>query len=174
MAESPVGIAAERGRADVEVFLTAVDPDWGFRSGLEQQSRMYPEMAERRIGEGGLWIPFTSPAGIADVDDFHIRVHEGANSVEEDDALGILSFVYIEPWDYWVDLGDFDAAPEYADGLERLEDQAAGGGAYTEAQVQMARGTFVGGHRDSDSGFLHRIENRPWIPGSGWSTATGS
>ncbi|MEW6742982.1 MAG: hypothetical protein AB1486_09505 [Planctomycetota bacterium] len=160
-------VGARPGR--LEFFVARVDGSWGLRGGLEKQAALYPEYGERRFGEGGLWLPFTSPATIRDVGDFRFAVHEGDNSVALDDALGILSFVYIEPWDFWVDLGDFTERPAYEDGLQRLADLAGGGGGWPESWRDLARATFVGGHQDASGRFCHLILNAPWISGSGWS-----
>ena len=109
-----------------------------------------------------LWLPFTAPSTIPNVGDFRFSVHEGSNSVAADDGLNILSFVYIEPWDYWLSLGDFPTQPTYADALARLTDQAAGNA--PPSRVDRARSTFVAGHQDPGSTFLHQILNVPASP----------
>jgi len=95
-------------------------------------------------------------------------VHEGDNAVASDDALGIASFCYVEPWDAWVDLGDYASEPSYADALARIAAQQSGVG-YPPAVVDLARAIDVGGQLDAAGVLLHKILQRPWISGSGWS-----
>lgn len=168
----PVGLAPEPraapGRTRLEWWLAAADPAWPLRSGLVQMGRLEPRYAERRFGAAGTWLAFTDPATLPNVADFGFAVHEGDQAVATDDALGIASFCYVEPWDDWVDLGDFASAPTYADALARLAAQQSGVG-WSSSVVSLARAVDVGGAHDAGGALLHQIFNRPWISGSGWS-----
>ncbi len=168
----PLGLAtttaAGPARARVTLFLAGSDPQWPLRRGLAQMAHLFPSYAERRFGVAGTWIAFTDPATIPNVADFGFAVHEGDNAVATDDALKVASFCYVEPWDDWVDLGDFATQPTYADALTRIAAQQSGIG-FTPAVVDLARAIDVGGARDGSGALLHKILNRPWVSGSGWS-----
>lgn len=168
----PIGLAPEPlaapSRAHLAAFVAAADPRFPLRSGLEQQAALFPRLAERRFGPAGTWIAFTDPATIPNVADFGFAVHEGDNAVATDDALGIASFCYVEPWDDWVDLGDFATQPTYGDALARLAAQQSGVG-YPPLVTSLARAVDVGGAHDASGAYHHMILQRPWISGSGWS-----
>jgi hypothetical protein len=152
-------------RAQFHLLLWSADPQWGFRSALQRYITAFPDWFRNRLPKQGIWIAFTAPHTVQNVQDFGIVFHEGDNSVAEDDQLGILSFRYTEPMSYWMpmpktfprtDAGVDDCLQQYAQG--KLGD------AWQKAQ---ARATLKCGIISDQSGRLYRyITVAPWNDGA--------
>ncbi|MBI5092822.1 MAG: hypothetical protein HZB26_10320 [Candidatus Hydrogenedentes bacterium] len=95
-------------RADAAVRVFRVGPKWAFRRALARYYSLYPEAFKRRVGEGGIWMPFQSIEPIERPEDFHIAFREVAYgdwaSLAFDKQHGVRSYVYVEPQTNWRDL----------------------------------------------------------------------
>ena len=86
-------------RADFRLLVYAHDPKWGFRDALRRYYELFPQYAERRVGEGGIWLLSFEPAKMACPWDWGFRFDEGGEPhAGYDCAHDILPFVYTEPW----------------------------------------------------------------------------
>jgi hypothetical protein len=152
-------------QAQFHLLLWSAEPQWGFRSALQRYIDAFPDWFRNRVPKQGIWMPFTAPHTVQNVQDFGIAFHEGDNSVAEDDQLGILSFRYTEPMSYWMpmpkefprtDAGVDDCLQQYAQGKI--------GDAWQRAQ---ARATLRCGIITDASGKLYRyITVAPWNDGA--------
>ncbi len=152
-------------QARFHLLLWDADPQWGFRSALQKYIDNFPDWFRNRVPKQGIWMPFTAPHTVQNVQDFGVVFHEGDNSVAEDDHLGILSFRYTEPMSYWMpmpkefprtDAGVDDCLQQYAQGKI--------GDAWQRAQ---ARATLKCGIITDASGKIYRyITVAPWNDGA--------
>lgn len=153
--------------ADAAVAQWTVDPNWGFRDAAAGYYRLFPESIRRRTMVEGIWMPFTDPKTITNVQDFGIVFHEGDNSVANDDLLGILSFRYSEPMSYWMSMPP-SVPRTYANALAQLERQAAGKEGKPDEQRQ-ARAVLTSGARQANGQFQGEFRNTPWANGIVWT-----
>ncbi len=152
-------------QVQVHLLLWAADPGWGFRSALQQYVDSFPDWFRNRVPSQGIWMPFTAPHTVQNVQDFGIVFHEGDNSVAEDDQLGILSFRYTEPMSYWMPMPkDFPRTDPGADDCLRQYAEGKIGDAWQKSQ---ARATLKCGIITDSSGKLYRyITVAPWNDGA--------
>lgn len=158
------GDPAGHDRAEVAVAPYAVDPQWGFRDATARFYALFPQAFARRAKADGIWMPFTNPSKIANLQDFHIAYHEGDNSVATDRAQGILSFRYVEPMTYWMPMPK--AMPRTYDAALALVTQLAASG--DETTRRQAQAVLTSGSRDSEGRFNVEFRNAPWCDGAVW------
>jgi len=153
-----------RAGAWASVASFDVDPEWGFRSAASGYYRTFPEKFRRRAKAEGIWMPFTDPSTVENVQDFGIAYHEGDNSVATDDKLGILSFRYTEPMTWWMNMPP--AMPRtYEAALAEAKRQA------TETNEEMRRwgqAVLNSGSYDESGKFNVEFHNAPWSNGALW------
>jgi hypothetical protein len=135
---------------------------WGFRAATQRLYQRHPSLFARRARADGIWIPFTDPAIVPNVEDFGIAYHEGDNSLKSDDAKGILSFRYTEPSTYWMPMPP-EMPRTYANALKLLEKNAKEG---TGEARDFARAVLNSGTQDADGKFNLEFQNQPWANGA--------
>ena len=138
------------GRANVGVVRYNVDPTWGFRDAASHYYQLFPTEFGRRATGEGIWLPFANPATIQNAGDFRFAYHEGPSSgtIAADDALGIASFRYSDPINYWMAMAPttprtYDAA------LTQLQQDALGSDVSAESRrrqssILACRGLMAG------------------------------
>lgn len=152
-------------QAQIHLLLWSADPRWGFRSALQKYIDTFPDWFRNRVPKQGIWMPFTAPHTVQNVQDFGIVFHEGDNSVAEDDQLGILSFRYTEPMSYWMPMPK--EFPRTDAGAEECLQQYAQGKIGDAWQKSLARATLKCGIITDASGRLYRsIVVAPWNDGA--------
>jgi hypothetical protein len=155
---------AGHGTADVSVVHYNVNSAWGFRDASSIYYRLFPNAFARRGQPDGIWVPFTDPAKIPGIADFHFKYHETdrdkltKRQVESDDSLGILTLRYSEPDDH-----GFNMAPPltYANALATLQQEAASGD-------EADRAVLNTGVRDETGKYQMQFQNFPWLNGPNW------
>jgi hypothetical protein len=150
------------GSTKIGVARFGVDPRWGFRSAAQQYYDLFPDFYRRRATAEGIWIPFTDPAKVERVQDFGIAYHEGDNSVESDDHLGILSFRYTEPMTYWMPMPE-SVPRTYDAALAMIQEHANGS---NKEERQWAEAVLSSGSRDTKGRFNVEFRNTPWANGA--------
>jgi hypothetical protein len=157
----------KEGRATASVTALAFDADgrWGFRSVVAEYARHDPAALERRAKAEGLWIPFVPPANVERGADFGFAYHEGDDSLETDDKLGVLSFRYTEPMTYWMAMPK--TMPRTLDaGHAEVRRQAREA---TGEQRLMAQATLNSGCLDADGRPHVDFIDAPWTNGGVWA-----
>ena len=155
---------AHKQEADAEVMRSDIDPDWGFRDAARHYYAAYPDAFRNRITRQGIWMPFTSPGSIPHPEDFGISVHEGDNSVESDEKLGILSFRYTEPMTWWMNMAP--AIPRTYD--EAMKVLAKNLGSTDSQTSRQAQAVLSSGTKGEDGLFNVSFQNQPWANGAVW------
>jgi hypothetical protein len=153
-----------RASAEIRVVRWSVTPDGGCRNAWATYYRMFPAAYARRSKAEGIWIPFTDPSTVPGVRDFGIAYHEGDNSVEGDDRLGILSFRYTEPMTWWMPMDPGVPRTREA-ALELAERKRLGSGAADRA---FAEALFTSGSHDAEGNPNVEFQNAPWTNGAVW------
>ncbi|MBO3803035.1 MAG: hypothetical protein JTT11_04050 [Candidatus Brockarchaeota archaeon] len=141
-------------------------PDWAFRGSLKKYYELFPQFFVKRAAKEGIWMPFTPISRVRNPEDFGFMFHEGDSDVLYDNAQGYYAFVYIEPWDYWLDMGSFPREPTPEEALSALMGDVDSADAWRR---ENARSVIVSGLHDREGRLRFRIVNAPWISGSGWS-----
>ncbi len=152
-------------QAQFHLLMWSADPRWGFRSALQRYIDNFSDWFRNRVPKQGIWMPFTAPHTVQNVQDFGIVFHEGDNSVAEDDQLGILSFRYTEPMSYWMPMPrDF---PRTDVGVDDCLRQYAEGKIGDAWQKRQARATLKCAIITDASGKLYRyVTVAPWNDGA--------
>ena len=156
------------GRADVGVVRYNVDPTWGFRDAASSYYQLFPDVFTRRAMEEGIWLPFVDPSTVPNASDFHFAYHElssiPAAALIQDDALGIRSFRYADPMNYWMAM--VSTTPRtYDAGLAQLQQDAQG----TDAtKSQNALSVLNSGVQTPSGQFFVTFGNPGWIDGADW------
>ncbi|MCX6361052.1 MAG: hypothetical protein NT029_14675 [Armatimonadetes bacterium] len=156
-----------QGRAAASVTALSFDADarWGFRSVVAEYARHDPSAFERRAKAEGLWIPFVPPAKVERSSDFGFAYHEGDDSLESDDRLGVLSFRYTEPMTYWMAMPK--AMPRTLEaGLAEVRRQAREAAG---EQRLMAQATLNSGCLEADGRPHVDFIDAPWTNGGVWA-----
>ncbi len=151
-------------REPIAVVQYAVDPAWGFRDAAARYYATFPEAFRRRARAEGIWMPFTDPATVAGLSDFHIAYHEGDNSIGSDHARGILSFRYVEPMTYWMPMAA-GVPRTYAAALALVRSQAARSAPAIRRQSQAV---LTSGSEDAQGRFNVAFRDTPWCDGAVW------
>ncbi|MCC6694696.1 MAG: hypothetical protein IT365_03595 [Candidatus Hydrogenedentes bacterium] len=141
-AEFDFGLSPVPGRfpscADAEVLLFEVPPEWAFRQALTRYYELYTEAFRRRIGEGGIWMPFTDLSSIDHPEDFGFAFREVApnalGTIAADEQLGVASYVYVEPQTNWRTLRG-NVEPTHDSYLAQLQEDAAAGDRKAQATL---------------------------------------
>lgn len=153
-----------RGRTTLTVFCHDIAPEWGFRAAALTYYRQFPAAFDRRAKAEGIWIPFTDPAVVERVQDFHVAYHEGDNSIESDDRLGILSFRYTEPMTWWMPMPK-EASRNYETALQMLKDHLKGSDPNNRSWAQTV---LHSGSYDENGWYNVEFVNAPWTNGAVW------
>lgn len=109
----------------------------------------------------GTWMPFHPISKVPGFEDFGFRFKEGIGETGWDDEHDILTFRYTEPMTWWMPLPE-GTPRTYEAALDHARKLAGEGNAH-------ARALFVGGMKDADGRFSHRILDTPWCDGVVWS-----
>lgn len=154
------------GTIDVGVVHYNTDSTWGFRSAMKTYYGLFPQAFKRRNSPDGIWLPFTDPATIANVQDFGIKYHEINNQtvtpqlLQNDNALGIVPFRYSEPDDYGIQMAS--TIPQtYDNALSSLQQAASSGDLKAQAVLDT-------GMRDESGNYILQFESAPWLHGANW------
>ncbi|MCC6490786.1 MAG: hypothetical protein IT364_25085 [Candidatus Hydrogenedentes bacterium] len=144
--------------ADAEVLLFEVPPEWAFRQALARYYELYTDAFKRRVGEGGIWMPFTGLGSIGHPEDFGFAYREVAidalSTVAADEVLGVSSYVYVEPQTNWRTLRG-EAESTHDSYLAQLQEDAAAGD-------RKAQATLVSGIEREDGGLDLYLDPIAW------------
>jgi hypothetical protein len=164
-----LALMPDRGPAPVAVARYNVSTEWGFRDAARTYYALFPAYYEKRTKVEGIWMPFTDPSHVKNVQDFGIAWHEGDNSVATDDALGILSFRYAEPMSFWMNMPPAESR-DYDTALTRLKRLASGEQPARDAEeLHQAKATLASGSKDASGRFNVQYQNAPWANGAVWT-----
>lgn len=141
-------------------------PEWAFRGSLKKYYELFPQFFTKRVTKEGIWMPFTPISRVRNPEDFGFMFHEGDSDVPYDNAHGYYAFVYIEPWDYWLDMGSFTKEPTSEEILSALRGDI---NSADQSKRENARAVMTSGLYNITGGLYFRTVNAPWISGSGWS-----
>ena len=143
--------------------LYAVDPAQGFRGAFARYARLHPEAFVKRVIREGIWMPFTRINDVRDAEDFHFGFHEyGAVDLAYNRRHGIYSFLYVEPWTYWMAMTS-GVPRETSAAMALLEKNAAEGDAWNRP---MARATMLSAIHEADGVPAHQFVDQPWCNGT--------
>jgi len=97
-----IGLSPNAGRwanqGSFAAYLFTYDGADGFRGAADKFQRIFAWAFERRAREG-MWIPFVTPESIpGGWEDFHIRFVESVSNMGWEQARGMYSLKYVEPW----------------------------------------------------------------------------
>ncbi len=71
----------------------------GFRGAADKYQRIFPWAFAKRVPQEGMWIPFVTPESIpGGWEDFNIRFVESLTNISWEQAHGMVSLKYVEPW----------------------------------------------------------------------------
>lgn len=161
-AEVDLGLTPETrefpSRASFSLVLYRSDPQWGFRSALERYYLLFPDCFIKRNAKEGIWMPFTDIETVQGFGDFGFQFKEGDNNVPFDQAHGIYSFVYVEPWSNWVRMPK--EMPRTLDNAVNLAKERAKEGSHKD------QATTTSAIEGPDGRWAARIENQPWCDGA--------
>lgn len=139
------------------------DPEWGFRAAAEKYYHIYPDFFIKRVEREGIWMPFTLINSVQDPQDFYFAFDEyGAVDIRYNNTHGIYSFLYTEPWTYWMAM-DPNIPRNYTKAMELLKEGAKSDNAYTS---KISQATLLSGMYDSAGEITHKFENAPWCNGA--------
>ena len=176
-------------RADFRLLAYRHDAKWGFRDALRLYYELFPQYAERRAKEGGIWLLGFEPERMACPWDFGFRFDEGAQGrAGYDCAHGILPFVYTEPWGKYEHFGARptpDEKPRYGEKApmlspEELKARVTGDLAAPEGQRDghfgprryVAQAIANSAIEKQDGGWVWRHWTDEWSPGDWISNVT--
>lgn len=154
------------GSINVGVVHYDVDPTWGFRSAMKTYYGLFPDAFQRRNSPDGIWLPFTDPSTIANVQDFGIKYHEINNQtvtsqlLQFDNSQGIVAFRYSEPDDYGIQMAS--TIPQTYDNAVQILQQAAASG---DLKAQAVLDT---GMKDEGGNYILQFQSAPWLHGANW------
>jgi len=113
--------------ADFNLVLYPSNPQWGFRSGLAQYYKIYPELFKRRTELNGGW---TMEWDIKRLSDSEVKAFGGRFHWSADDSaakklqryrsLGVKNLLYLEPEYVQISMTDY-ALPSEREARERLK-----------------------------------------------------
>ena len=158
------GDLAHHDRAPVSVARYSVNPAWGFRDAAATWYALFPDAYKRLALSEGIWMPFTDPAKVANLSDFHFAYHEGDNSVGTDRAAKIQSFKYVEPMTYWMPMAK-ETPRTYMSALAQAKILAVSGDETAKRQAQAA---LTSGSMDTRGQLNVAFRNAPWCDGAVW------
>ncbi|HMP75150.1 MAG TPA: discoidin domain-containing protein [Kiritimatiellia bacterium] len=143
--------------------LFASDPAEGFRGVIERYGRIHPEAFVKRVAWEGVWMPFTRINDVRDAEGFHFGFHEyGAVDLEYNRRHGIHSFLYVEPWTYWMAMPP-EQPRETGEAMRLLDKNAAEGDAWNRP---MAVATRISAMHDASGDPMHQFVDQPWCSGT--------
>ncbi len=169
--------------APFEFYVVGVDNNWGLRAVLERTYAARPDWVERHVPGGGGWFAWgdilRQPAPATDYGLLFHEQPESAAGWENDQALGILPYQYIEQGLYQMCLGDYHRAPTRDEVLQRVADWAKpetqgrllSVGFETQEKVRrICQALLVSGSRDQKQQLvIGGIGQWPWIRGTHWA-----
>lgn len=143
--------------------LYPVEAKYGFRGAIDRYYRVYPEAFVKRVTREGIWMPFTRINDVRDAQDFHFGFHEyGAVDFAYNMQHGINSFLYVEPWTYWMAMKP-DVPRDPMTAMEQLHKNAAEGDDWNRA---MARATLISAIHEASGDVAHQFVDQPWCNGT--------
>jgi hypothetical protein len=157
-----LGLTPEKPTAHLRFCRYHFDPEWGFRSALQQYYQIFPEAFRCRTPEQGLWMPFAKISQVQGWKDFGFQFKEGNNETAWDDEHGITTFRYTEPMTWWMRMSG-ELPRTYEAALAEAERLA------TEEKDRRALAWKTSGFRDSAGRPIARLRDTPWCDGAVWS-----
>lgn len=144
------------------VFYSPKEAGWGFRSAAGDYYGIYPENFKKRVKREGIWMPFTSISSVENPQDFYFAFHEfGSVDLRYNNAHGVYSFRYVEPWTYWMAM-EPNVPREYGKAIELLKEGVTSNDA---ERRKMSQATLLSGMYNSGGKLSHKFENTPWCNG---------
>jgi hypothetical protein len=134
-----------------------------FRRALESFYAEQPDVLNRTVPEVGVWLPFTDPGTISNVQDFGFAYIErlAGGALNEIAGRGMLSFGYTEPWLYWLPI-QADVKRTDEEVIHRMKVLAAGG----DRRAELAASALLGAARRPDGSINMRFADLPWNSGA--------
>lgn len=98
-----IGLSPDAGRwanqGSFTAYLFTYQGRDGFRGAADKFQRIFDWAFVKRVKQEGTWIPFVTPEAIpGGSDDFHIRFVESLSNIGWEQAHGMYSMKYVEPW----------------------------------------------------------------------------
>lgn len=151
--------------------MSGSEAAWGFRSAASKFYKLNAPNYDRKAKKDGIWLPFTDPATVQNVQDFHFAYHEGDNSIKSDDMQGILSFRYTEPMSFWMSMPPsmprtYENAIHLLNKMAESSEAAAGDEPGKPNHQMEARATINSGTTDPNGRFNLEFRNEPWANGA--------
>ncbi len=158
------------GAADFRFLVFPASPEHGLRGLVQAWYDALPELFERRVDAGGLWVAFDDLSGLTDPQDFGLRFHEISDSRVDDpsytawdDGQDILSFRYLyEPGMDPIELPEGTATDDPSEVLATIEALYAAGESSNEVE---ARGVLTSVALDRDGApRMEVLTGKSWCP----------
>lgn len=98
-----IGLSPDAGRwanqGSFTAYLFTYDGRDGFRGAADKYQRIFDWAFTKRAKQEGMWIPFVTPESIpGGSEDFHIKYVESLSNISWEQANGMYSMKYVEPW----------------------------------------------------------------------------
>lgn len=141
----------------------AGDPAQGFRGAFERYMWMNSEAFAKRVKYEGIWMPFTRVNDVRDAQDFGFGFHEyGAVDFEYNRNHDIYSFLYVEPWTYWMAMPP-EMPRTIPEMMQLLNKNATAGDAWNKP---MAQATVISAVYDANGEPASQFVKQPWSDGA--------
>jgi len=151
-------------RAEFSFTISALNPQWGFRSALENYYKNYPDCFIKNAKQEGIWLAKADPTKIEHPEDFNFMFHQVMNGpklqdmIKFDDEHGFLTYRYILGPEYGIPLKK-DEPQTYENLLSHIEaEKKTKGGA-------QARAVENCGLRTPDGKLSYKFMDWPWLTG---------
>ena len=148
------------------VYAVARGDEGGFRAALAKFFERYPDYAERRVPQSGLWMPFSDISKVPGAEDFGFSFFEktGERGTDVDYAKksGVLTLMYAEPWLYWLPFNEGEERTP-ARALEKMRQLSALGSGWSR---DLAASGLAGAARDANGDIHTKFMDLPWNKGA--------
>lgn len=143
--------------------LYSSDSAQGFRSAFAHYMRINADAFVKRVEHEGIWMPFTRVNDVRDAQDFGFGFHEyGAVDFEYNRNHDILSFLYVEPWTYWMAMPP-ETPRTIPEMMGLLDKNAVSGDAWNKP---MAQATVISAIHDANGEPASQFVKQPWSDGA--------
>lgn len=110
-----------------EFELYDCDPEWGFRSAIQEYYELHPDFFEVYFNDPGMWMAFSPLSQIDNVNEFRFGLQEGAREVAYDDRIDVKDTIYLTHAGMFANIPDHDPEvdplPPYDRLLEVMSDK---------------------------------------------------
>lgn len=147
----------------------------GFRGALRKYYQLFPQEFESEFDtdKEGIWMPFGSLKAIRNPEDFYFMIHEVnadcAGETIEDEEYGQFSYVYTEPWSFWMPVPKNENR-DYDNLIRHLKENFNNESRYQATPVlkfrDYAGATEISGIFDADGRYLVHPRTEAWCSGA--------